>query len=149
MNLSFILGSAAVCERLWSIAKMVMSDRRKELSPVVFEAILFLNQNQHLRDTNDVQAALVRNRSNRTQERIAEAEEHEMLAGVDTNDINPPAAKKGEDSDSDDDSEDNSDGDSNSDDDDGTSQGSDSRNWDEFSNDVDGQIVVRKNDWTC
>ena len=38
-NVDFILGSAAEVERLWSIERYVITDLRRCLSPVMFEAL--------------------------------------------------------------------------------------------------------------
>ncbi len=42
---TFILGSAAEVERLWSVAKNVLKDNRKSMTPLLFEALLFLKVN--------------------------------------------------------------------------------------------------------
>lgn len=45
-NCDFILGSAAEVERLWSISKHILCDNRKTLTPILFEALLFLKVNK-------------------------------------------------------------------------------------------------------
>jgi hypothetical protein len=45
-NVDFVLGSAAEVERLWSVARYVITDLRIRLSPVMFEALLFLKVNK-------------------------------------------------------------------------------------------------------
>lgn len=43
INCDFIYGSCAEVERLWSLANYILTDERKgNMSPVMFEAILFL-----------------------------------------------------------------------------------------------------------
>ncbi len=43
INSDFILRSVAEIERLWSLAKNVLTDNRKSMTPLFFEAVLFLN----------------------------------------------------------------------------------------------------------
>ena len=58
VNCDFIFGSCAEVERLWSIAKFILTDERKgKMSPVVFEAILYLKMNERFWDLNDITAA--------------------------------------------------------------------------------------------
>ena len=58
VNCDFIFGSCAEVERLWSVAKFVLTDERKgKMSPVVFEAILYLKMNERFWDLNDITAA--------------------------------------------------------------------------------------------
>ena len=45
-NCDFILGSAAEVERLWSHAELIMRDNRRHISPILFEALLFLKVNR-------------------------------------------------------------------------------------------------------
>ncbi len=42
MNCNFILGSVAEVDRLWSVPKNILSRKRKHMTPLVFEAVLFL-----------------------------------------------------------------------------------------------------------
>ncbi len=42
INCDFILGSVAEVERLFSMAKYVMAENRRSLTPQLFEAIMFL-----------------------------------------------------------------------------------------------------------
>jgi hypothetical protein len=46
VNCDFIYGSSAEVERLWSVAKYILTDQRKRLTPQMFEALLFLKQNK-------------------------------------------------------------------------------------------------------
>jgi len=42
MNCSFIFVFVAEVERLWSVSKHILRDNRKSMTPLVFEAVLFL-----------------------------------------------------------------------------------------------------------
>ena len=58
VNCDFIFGSCAEVERLWSIAKFILTSERKgNMSPFLFEAIVFLKMNQRLWDLSDVVSA--------------------------------------------------------------------------------------------
>ena len=46
----YVIGSAAVVERLWSVARYILTTNRSSLSPVLFEALLFLRSNRTLWD---------------------------------------------------------------------------------------------------
>ncbi len=43
--LEFVIGSAAEVERLWSMARYTLTTTQSIMSPIVFEAILFLRMN--------------------------------------------------------------------------------------------------------
>ena len=49
-NVDFICGSAAEVERLWSIAKYILTDNRARLPPAMFETLLFLKTNDEYWD---------------------------------------------------------------------------------------------------
>lgn len=74
-------------ERLWSIAKLVMTDRRRGLSPIVFEAILFLNQNADLWGIEDIVKAIEMNKRKTWAKRFvdmdSEANAHQEQYGPD------------------------------------------------------------------
>jgi hypothetical protein len=53
-----IIGSAAEVERLWSIARYILTTSRTRLEPILFEALLFLRANCVLWDERTVQAAI-------------------------------------------------------------------------------------------
>ena len=53
-----VIGSAAEVERLWSIARYILTTTRAKLAPILFEALLFLRANRDLWDERTVQAAL-------------------------------------------------------------------------------------------
>ena len=46
--LDHVIGSVAEVERLWSIAKHILTERRAAKAPILFEAILFLRINREL-----------------------------------------------------------------------------------------------------
>ena len=46
VNLKFILASAAEVERIWSMAKYILVQQRKGMSPKLFECLLFLKYNR-------------------------------------------------------------------------------------------------------
>ena len=53
-NCDSIYGSCAEVERLWSIAKHILTDVRKGMmDPIMFEAILFLKLNRRLWTLDD------------------------------------------------------------------------------------------------
>ena len=51
MDFSFLLGSVAEVERLWSIAKYVLTQKRRGMSPQVFEALMILKMNEPFWDS--------------------------------------------------------------------------------------------------
>lgn len=63
MDFSFILGLTAELERIWSLAKNILSDNRKLMEPVVFEALLFLKVNRSYWDIEAVQEAMAKARN--------------------------------------------------------------------------------------
>ena len=60
INCDFILGSSAEIERVWSISKYILTDHRKSMEPIIFEALVFLKVNRTYWDRRSVQAALAR-----------------------------------------------------------------------------------------
>lgn len=58
IDCDFILGSAAHVERLWSIAKYILTCQRSVMTPQVFEAILFLRENECVWDLQFVAEAI-------------------------------------------------------------------------------------------
>ena len=62
MNLDVIPGTSVNCERLFSLAKNILTDTRKCTSPVLFEALLFLKVNSNLWDAYSVGKAMGRTR---------------------------------------------------------------------------------------
>lgn len=52
-----VIGSAAEVERLWSIARYILTDQRSKLAPILLEAILFLRFHRNLWDELTVMEA--------------------------------------------------------------------------------------------
>ena len=77
MNCDFILGSAAEVERLWSIATNVLTDERKNTSPLMLEALLFLRVNERLWDASTVKQAMHMARNDRIEKKLQEELGHE------------------------------------------------------------------------
>lgn len=50
MNLDILPGTSVTCERLFSLAKHVLTDTRKRTSPALFEALMLLKVNRDLWD---------------------------------------------------------------------------------------------------
>jgi hypothetical protein len=65
-----VIGSAAVVERLWSVARYILTTNRSSLSPVLFEALLFLRSNRTLWDVRTVQRALLAVREDQKSDRL-------------------------------------------------------------------------------
>jgi len=76
----FVTGSAAVVESLWSMYDAFNTKRRRGMSPITVEMILFLKKNKDLWGIEDVAKAnqnrLNTERSERLQKKIAEHEEY-------------------------------------------------------------------------
>ena len=70
VNASFIVGTVVAVEQLWSVAKYVLSEHRRRMSPQMFEAILFLKSNDRLWDAKLVSDAVHAIRSAKTQNRM-------------------------------------------------------------------------------
>lgn len=79
VNCDFIIGSAAEVERLWSIAKHLLKDNHKSMSPLLFEALLFLKLNNSYWDLNLVSKAMIRVRSHRVSARLEEDGEQSVM----------------------------------------------------------------------
>ena len=69
MNLDVIPETSVNCERLFSLAKNILTDTRKCTSPVLFEALLFLKVNSNLWDAYSVGKAMGRTRDLEERER--------------------------------------------------------------------------------
>ena len=61
-NLDVIPATSVNCERLFSLAKHILTDTRKNTSPLLFEALLFLKVNRNLWDAYSVGKAMGRTR---------------------------------------------------------------------------------------
>ena len=53
-NADFILSSAAVVERLWSLADKILDGARNNTTPIVVEALLFLRCNRSFWDEETI-----------------------------------------------------------------------------------------------
>jgi hypothetical protein len=71
----FIFGSAAEVERLWSIAKHVLTDHRQSMTPLLFEAILFLRINERFWGADTVALARVNIKSANRSDRFSKMQE--------------------------------------------------------------------------
>lgn len=69
VNLDVIPGTSVNCERLFSLAKNILTDTRKCTSPVLFEALLFLKVNSKLWDAYSVGKAMGRTREREERQR--------------------------------------------------------------------------------
>ena len=80
INCKFVTGSAAVVESLWSMYDAFNTKRRRGMSPITVEMILYLKKNKDLWGVNDIAKAnqnrLKTGRSERLQKKIAEHEEY-------------------------------------------------------------------------
>jgi hypothetical protein len=76
-NVDFILGSAAEVERLWSSCKHVFTAHRSTLTPVFFEAIMFLKHNQEYWDIKTVQHAFSTIIKEQREERLKKLEDED------------------------------------------------------------------------
>lgn len=63
INLDVLPGTSVNCERLFSLAKHILSDTRKTTSPQFFEALLFLKVNREMWNERDVGIAMGRSKS--------------------------------------------------------------------------------------
>ncbi len=68
--LDHVIGSAAEVERLWSVAKHILTESRSGLAPIVFESILFLRFNRELWNEFTVIEAWNAVRAERKDERL-------------------------------------------------------------------------------
>jgi hypothetical protein len=62
VNLDVIPETSVNCERLFSLAKHILTDTRKNTSPILFEVLLFLKVNRSLWDSTTVSKAMGRTR---------------------------------------------------------------------------------------
>jgi hypothetical protein len=68
VNLDVIPGTSVNCERLFSLAKHIMTDTRKSTTPILFEALLFLKVNYDLWDAYSVGKAMGQTRHDTAQQ---------------------------------------------------------------------------------
>ena len=65
-----MIGIAAEVERLWSIARYILTTSRTKMAPIIFEAILFLRMNHALWDEKTVMEALAAVRADQKDESL-------------------------------------------------------------------------------
>jgi hypothetical protein len=82
-NADFILASAAEVERLWSMAKYILVDQRKGMTPQMFEALLFLKVNERFWNQSLVIDALHHAKTARSEDRLAKIMEQLDIQGDD------------------------------------------------------------------
>jgi hypothetical protein len=70
MDADFILASAAIVERLWSLANHILMDTRKQMTPIVFESLIFLKVNDRFWDQDLVSRAVAVARTERSKEHV-------------------------------------------------------------------------------
>ena len=70
VDCSFILGSIAEIERLWYSARVITSDNRKNITPALLEALLFLKTNVSYWGLSLVSRALNSDRTNSAKNRL-------------------------------------------------------------------------------
>ncbi len=88
VNCDFIFGSSAKVERLWSRAVYILTNQRKRMTPMLFEALLFLQANRRFWDLNLVAQAIHKPGSDRQVERAAEeAAQEELDMALDVMDL--------------------------------------------------------------
>ena len=84
--LDHIIGSAAEVEHLWLVARYLLTTQRASLTPIVFEAVLFLKFNSSLWDEKTAQEAYSIVIREQKEKRLANmlkwAEDEEMILNV-------------------------------------------------------------------
>jgi hypothetical protein len=74
-NVDYIIGSAAEVERVWSVARYVLTTQWMGLTPLMFEALMFLKMNERFWDQSMVVEAMGMARTERTAKAVAEDED--------------------------------------------------------------------------
>ena len=82
MDCRFVLGSVAIVERLWSLAKALLPHYRKNCSPMLTEAFLFLKVNRAYWDIGLVCDAMAKTRSDKVLARMEEERRILELLGL-------------------------------------------------------------------
>lgn len=80
MNVGFILGSSAEIERLFSIAGGILADHRQNMTPLLFETLVFLKVNRGYWDFRTVVTAMGNSQSSQVRDRVAEDSEQQILS---------------------------------------------------------------------
>ena len=71
MSILTILGSAAEVERIWSMAKYILTQQRRQMSPKVFECLICLKYNREFWDEAMVVTAYRNAKSQKRSEAVA------------------------------------------------------------------------------
>jgi hypothetical protein len=79
VNCNFIVGSTAAVERLWSVAKTILTCQQSSMTPMMFETILFLRTNRRFWDRTLILKAIQKAKSDRVTRCLAEEEEQEEM----------------------------------------------------------------------
>ena len=88
-----VMGTAAEVERMWSVARYVLTTQRARMSPIMFETILYLKFNRELWDERTVQRAhnkvIMDKRNERVNKRseLARQQEEEMEAEEEADEV--------------------------------------------------------------
>ena len=80
IDCSFVLSSSALVERLWSKADAILDQRRRALSPLIVETLLFLKENRHYWNQAHVAEALTAVKKNGRSERLKKKMELEEVS---------------------------------------------------------------------
>ena len=75
IDCDFILATAVDVERLWSLAKNLLTDKRRRMTTVMIQVILFLKENRNLWNDNMVYQSIHNCQRNATNRRRREKEE--------------------------------------------------------------------------
>ena len=81
INSNFILATAVGVERLWSLAKNVLTDRRRGMATLMVQVILFLKENRELWNDEMVFQSIAKVKKNDVNDRRRKREE--LLAAQD------------------------------------------------------------------
>jgi hypothetical protein len=80
MDANFVLASAAIVERLWSLANYISTDTRKSMTPMVFEVLIFLKVNHGFWKQDLVCTAIAMAKTERSNEKFKWDAEQEGVA---------------------------------------------------------------------
>jgi len=93
IDCDFILATAVDVERLWSLAKNLLTDKRRKMTTVMIQVILFLKENRNLWNDSMVYQSIYNCQQNATNRRRREKEEqfleqrNMMQATVEANEL--------------------------------------------------------------
>ena len=81
VNCDFILGSAAEIERVWSTAELILRKARFRMTPILFEALIYLKYNSRYWNKHLVKQAIKEVKTESSMERMEKELEAMELAG--------------------------------------------------------------------